>query len=696
VTAPVATIIIPIGVYHVQLAHRALASAAAQTVPVVVLPITDDQGMGAGFARNRGIEQADTDFLVFLDSDDLLMPNFVERCYAVYQQVNRYIFTDFIDDSGVRHNAPDCAFTYRPGDPISADPMANAHAVTAFVPTEWARRVDGFDETLPGGEDSEFYIHLAVEGLCGTRLPEALFVYTNAPEGRSKRFRADGLHDYQRLIAERYGGKTMGCCAEPAKPKPELDRAAPGLVLARPRWGGNRQERGNVTGFLYPRVDKSAVIEVDPRDAAARPDLWDVIARPQPVQIPMSAPVVPQPAPVMIPTPDIAALAQRALQIKPPAPQPPLPPPPAPIVPAMPNVERVTRLAQRASQNIGGKNPTEPYFEMGHGEISLMPSREHWHTDPTTGAEYVVPDELREFPRADTPAMQKVIEISERIYGAALGLPDSLEFKFVNPSTVRRTNDPVFVFPDKDYSSYTDVRRLVELSGFEVFKRSEFIYTNQRPIILSPEPPWMAASYEREAIWWTLEYGGEYEPDTFPWRGEVWASDPTWAKAHGAKLVIMGSHPDLNPYPGRPARYVHDVTMLAYMTPRRERIKQQLADLAWPAEIYPGYGDERHEQITTSRLMLHVHQRDDTHAIAPQRIALAAAYQLPLICESVPDVGDYGRWIPFVSYDNLNAEVRSQLAMYSEGIPQARAERLHHWLCEEHTFRMSVEQALKS
>lgn len=658
-----ATIIIPIAPQHAAIAARAIASANAQTVPVVVLPIVDDTLRGAGFARNRGIELAETEFLAFLDADDLLMPNFVERCYAVYQQTGRYVYTDFLDDSGARHPAPDCAFTYHPGDFIYTDPMATAHAVTTLVPTDWARRVDGFDEDLPGGEDSEFFIHLGTEGLCGTRLPEALFVYANAPNGRSKRFRANGIQQYEALIQERYTdkGKTMGCCSEPAKPKPELDRAAPGVVLARPRWGGNRQERGNVTGFLYPRVDKFSLIEVDPRDAAARPDLWEIVARPQSVQV--QAPLAPQPW-VTPPTPDLKTLGQHALQIKPPPAQPPAAQPPAPVAQVAPDVGRVTRLAQRI---------TAPKGE--------------WRGDP--GAEYLVPPAAL----ATEQALKELTYVSAN----------------VRPHITTRTGDPVFVFPDKDYPSYTDVRRLVELSGFPMSHPHVFP-NGQRYIWLSPEQPPDYMQFGSNHIWWSLEYGGEYEPDLTNWRGEVWASDPAWAKAHGAKMVVMGSHPDLCGVLDTGATLYdnfaeingalagnkkYDAVMLAYMTPRRERIHQQLADLAWPQEPYPGYGVARHLQLAQSRLMLHVHQRDDTAAIAPQRLALAAAYKLPLVCEYVADAGEYARTVPFVRYDNLNGEVRSQLAMMGEGIPQARAERLYQWLCIENTFRRCVEAALK-
>src|SRR5690606_26302862 len=108
---------------------------------------------------------------------------------------------------------------------------------------------------------------------------------------------------------------------------------------------------------------------------------------------------------------------------------------------------------------------------------------------------------------------------------------------------------------------------------------------------------------------------------------------------HEIKLVVMGSHPRLadaiRPLVTNSKKY--DVLMLAYMTERRQHIAQQMNDLSMPSEVYPGYGAARDEQLVNSKLFLHVHQRDDVRAIAPQRIALAAAYKLPLICESVPD-----------------------------------------------------------
>lgn len=673
-TTPLASIIIPVAPYHVASVQRAIASAAAQTVACEIIPIVDDEVRGSGWARNRGIEQANCDFLVFLDADDLLLPTFVERCWQMQQQSGRYVYTDFSDQHGKRFETPDCAWVNE-----------TWHAVTALIPTAWVRDVDGFDEELrEGGEDGEFFMHLCSSGHCGARLPEALLVYTNAPDTRSKRWiNSQARAEYDALIEARYlsKGKTaMGCCTEPAKKLTDPNAPSPRMVLARPKWGGNHAERGLVTGTRYPTADRSQVIEVDPRDAAARPDRWEVIR-------PASAPPVPvQPMIAIQPTPNLVELAQRALKVRVPPPQPPPPPPPAPITPVMPNVGRVTRLAQRVS-------------------VPMSPQG-GWRSD--AGADYFVPTdtvateqalkELRTTPTAPITKWDKTIHIG-----------DAMRAQDMKRRTAR-TDDPVFVFPDKDYPSYTDVRRLVELSGFDARTASEIEWGGwnnvaQTFIILSPEQPkayadLSAMSQHARVIWWSLEYGGEYEPQidtTGQYFDEVWASDPAWAKAHGAKMVVMGSHPDLKTNYGKPALTRWQVTMLAYMTPRREVVQRQLADLRWAESehLYPGYGEDRDYTLMYTDLMLHVHQRDDTHAIAPQRIALAAAYQLPLICEYVADAGEYERYLPFVKYENLNGEVRSQLAMLETGSPQARAERLHAWLCVENTFRMSVEKALK-
>lgn len=241
---------------------------------------------------------------------------------------------------------------------------------------------------------------------------------------------------------------------------------------------------------------------------------------------------------------------------------------------------------------------------------------------------------------------------------------------------------PTFVCPRQHYPSYGDLWRLVELSGFErVFvdeidlQDPEAIY-----IFVTPEGIPDCSDAKARTIFWQIEYAGDYTDQ--PNKGTVseqWSSDPAHARAHDAKYVILGSNPGLIEGPLNGDREF-DVTMLAYMVARRAIIKKQLHRLTWP-EDYPGHDSQRrHEVLSKTRLMLHVHQHE-TPATAPLRYALAAAYHMPVIAEQVPDQGPYRDSIMFVEYDQLAANVKRADIV---------GERLHQLLCVDNTFEECV------
>lgn len=343
-----------------------------------------------------------------------------------------------------------------------------------------------------------------------------------------------------------------------------------------------------------------------------------------------------------------------------------------------------------ANGNAEPKEETEP----SPFKAFTQKLRRVWFSQPSRAQTPVI---LPEMPAAvdAKPNVERIIDFARKVYVrdqvADYGAP-----------AVHIQRDPVFVFPDKEYPSYTDVRRLVELSGFEVRTMSETALftrdTSPALIYLSPEQPFAHGSIDYRLIWWSLEYGGEYEPtreNLWGWRGELWASDPAWAAAHGAKMVVMGSHPGLNPEGRSLYGGVYEFLMLAYMTHRRQALQDKLTDRAHPKNPYPGYGDERHQQLVSTDLMLHAHQDEARRAIAPQRFALCAAYHLPLIHETVPDAGEYGDYAVFADYAALPAVTRDYLAgRFDDPLVTPIGERLHQWLCYEQTFRKSVMEAL--
>jgi hypothetical protein len=158
------------------------------------------------------------------------------------------------------------------------------------------------------------------------------------------------------------------------------------------------------------------------------------------------------------------------------------------------------------------------------------------------------------------------------------------------------------------------------------------------------------------------------------------------------KYVLLGSHRGLNPDLRSADEPQYDLTMLAYMVDRRRTVKDRLDQYRWTPD-YPGHsGVERHTTLKNTRLMLHAHQHD-APALAPLRLALAAAYHMPVISEQVDDAGAYSRAVIWSSYDDLVSRVRLFFDGKIDDDAQY-ADALHRLLCIERPFGKCVEEAL--
>jgi hypothetical protein len=188
-------------------------------------------------------------------------------------------------------------------------------------------------------------------------------------------------------------------------------------------------------------------------------------------------------------------------------------------------------------------------------------------------------------------------------------------------------SDIVFVQPAKEYPSYSDLWRLASLAGFDVCRADEVGSDAKATYIVATPEAFTRPETEARVVWWNLEYTGDYVQST-PADVEAWSSDANDAKKRKATFVLLGSDARLG---SEPAAAAYDLTLLGYMTPRRQALKDALVEFRWPVD-YPGRDDDRDNVLRTTRLMLHVHQHE-TPAAAPLRFALAAAYRMPVLTE---------------------------------------------------------------
>lgn len=119
-------------------------------------------------ARNTGIEASRGEYLAFLDSDDLFLPDKLEIQVKLLDERPEIGLVasghEFIDEEGQLLQIPNFQ-TDRPTitlESILVGGLAPVHAV--LVRRSWVNQVNGFDPKLPYAEDPDLWYRLALEG----------------------------------------------------------------------------------------------------------------------------------------------------------------------------------------------------------------------------------------------------------------------------------------------------------------------------------------------------------------------------------------------------------------------------------------------------------------------------------------------------------------------------------------------------
>jgi glycosyltransferase involved in cell wall biosynthesis len=175
---------------------RALVEDAAARFPVPLVHVwQEDRGFRAGAARNRAVERARGDYLVFLDGDCIPRPDFVARHRALAERGwmvagNRVLLSPRFTARALRERLPLHAWTSaqwraarRAEDINRTLPLAHLALgpLRKLAARRWQRvrtcnlgvhradfqRVQGFDETFEGWgfEDSDLAVRLLNAGV---------------------------------------------------------------------------------------------------------------------------------------------------------------------------------------------------------------------------------------------------------------------------------------------------------------------------------------------------------------------------------------------------------------------------------------------------------------------------------------------------------------------------------------------------
>jgi hypothetical protein len=251
---PLVTIYIPYAPYHSEIRINAIHSAERQTIKCKVLSALS---LGSPAHFRNAAKFADTDFVVMLDADDTLQPSFVEECLKTYQE-GRYVYTSWVCGD----------YLMKPNLCVTRDTDYRSHLVTTLYPTAIFKALGGFNTTLSGHEDVDFYLRSARAGVCGVHLDKPLVNYSEHGQ-RSELFAKSP--DKKRIMDEVFlsnGGQStiMACCGQPGtQTQIVIGEALPGDVMAETLWAGMHTEVGYVTQRVY-RGGNGSQVPVAPAD----------------------------------------------------------------------------------------------------------------------------------------------------------------------------------------------------------------------------------------------------------------------------------------------------------------------------------------------------------------------------------------------------------------------------------------------
>jgi len=257
------------------------------------------------------------------------------------------------------------------------------------------------------------------------------------------------------------------------------------------------------------------------------------------------------------------------------------------------------------------------------------------------------------------------------------------------------------------YQSYTDFWRLVDASEFEMRYIDEIDLADEDAIyIFTPMNgeivPCLSKTRRAKVIWWHLERPG-IDPTTHSSLDTldglidaVWVSD-RWAAKLDSRFsyAFMASEKRI----AHPLATDHlhersyDVAMLAYVWGRRQHVVDEL--LGRGIKLAPNaWGKEEQDRVLAeTRLVLNVHQYEDSPMVAPIRFAVAAAYGIPIVTEALRE-GQQRGYIARVRFELLARIVSDVLDPINGDFLAKAGYELHREFCVDTDFHREIEKRL--
>ena len=179
-----------------------------------------EHNVGLPAARNAGIKELKTEFILPLDADDMLISNSISTLLKIQDKTAKPIIV--YGDLFVYHRED--AQELLKLEEYNFDSLLNKSIMpaTSMYPRESWEKVGGYDESMRSGyEDWDFHIRLGLNGVCGVHVPIPTFKYRQHEDSMRKVIQDQSNSDLRQSVVKYIhdkniiayeGDRPMGCC----------------------------------------------------------------------------------------------------------------------------------------------------------------------------------------------------------------------------------------------------------------------------------------------------------------------------------------------------------------------------------------------------------------------------------------------------------------------------------------------------
>jgi len=228
---PLVSVIVPIYNYGVQF-EKTLSSIFESTYKNIEVIIVDDgstddyvyhkllsiqdnesikvfrqENKGPSAARNYGIKNSNGQYILPLDADDMIHPEYIQTCVSILKN-NKNVSPVYCD---TLHMGQMQGIEKRPEWSLERLIQGPFIVNCSMFTRESFDKCEGYDETMKGWEDYDLWIRMAKNGYMGKRIPKALFMYFHHENDGTVSTEANQNQQelYNKIISKNFNNETV-------------------------------------------------------------------------------------------------------------------------------------------------------------------------------------------------------------------------------------------------------------------------------------------------------------------------------------------------------------------------------------------------------------------------------------------------------------------------------------------------------